>query len=166
MNVSNFGREKLSACRAVSLVELLIVLVIILILAGIAIVGYQGSLDNSELKIVLPHLQKELLGLQAEAEKKSATIVTDFEKGTTMMHIAVTANGRTETRDFDLKERFLLKRPLIFLEAEWPDGSTTPRTFTFFPSANTQGPKMQFGTGHAMVEFSPSGKGQIHYDYK
>lgn len=152
--------------KGVSLIELLIVLVIILILAGIAITGYQGSLDNSELKVVMPRFEKMLRDLQSEAEKKSATIVVDFVHGTTDMQIAVTANGQTETRDVELNANFLLNRPLVFLDAEWPDGSTSPRTFTFFPNAATQGPKLEFGTGNAMVEITPVGKGQITWEYK
>lgn len=152
--------------RAISLIELLMVLVIVAILATIAITGYQGALDNSELKIVMPSFQKELKELQAEAEKKSAIIVADFENGTAMIHIRITADGQTETRDLDLKERYTLHRALVFMDAEWPDGATSPRTFTFFPNANTQGPAIEFGTGHALVKITPVGKGQITWDYE
>lgn len=163
-----FSRTAISKfCRrGISLIELLVVLVIVAILATIAITGYQGALDNSELKIVIPRFQSDLRELQMEAEKRSAVVVLEFEEGTTIMHVRVTIAGQTEARVMDLKERYMLHRPLAFHDAEWPDGATSPRTFTFFANADTQGPSIEFGTGHALVKITPVGKGQIKWDYE
>lgn len=47
---------------------------------------------------------------------------------------------------WDLKNAGLIKRKLVFMDYEWPEGEDEPRTFTWLPNTAPQGGSVEFGT--------------------
>ncbi len=148
------GSGRADPRRAFSLVEMLMVVAIISILAAISVSQYWGALDGSELKFVMPKLEKHLINLQKCAQSEGSVFVLEFPEGATFIRITERAEGEVETSEYDLNENGLLKRGLIFADYEWPDTTESPRTFTILPEGPIQGGSVEFGSRFAMAELT------------
>lgn len=146
-----------------SLVELLVCVVIIAILTGISLVCYQGSVDASDFRYAMPQIAKNLDGLQQVANEQNAVVKAEFVANTATVRLSVTVKGKTEESVMDLSANQLLHRPLVFRGYEWPDGTKSPRTFTYYPNAQAQGGIVYFGTGFAAGKIRLRG-GRVDWD--
>lgn len=150
--------------RAFSLIELLVCVAIISVLVGISFTAYQGALDNSDLKYAAPLVTGMLDSLRAEAGSKGSTITVDFQIGSTSCFVTKRKGSEVTTETLDCKEAGIIKRPLRFLRYKWPDGATTPATFTFTGSAKPQGGTVFFGTGNAETAIQVEG-GRVYCEF-
>ena len=136
--------------HAFSLIEIIICVAIISILVSIGVVSYQGSVDSSELKNVVPALLLHLKDCDKTAKENKVKVVVEFLIGTGKVRISIGRGSETvaiSERDFN--KTGILKRKLLFRSYRWPDGSRSPATFTYFPDAQPQGGEVRFGSGFA-----------------
>lgn len=145
--------DKQEKAEGFSLIETLVCAVIVAILASIGLVCYQGAVDNMDLKFYVPQIVEELNNYQKSAGEKNVTITVEFVIGTGK----IKAEFRSGTdvvmfEERDYSNQGLLKRKFVFRSYRWQDGSHTPATFTFFPSANPVGGKVTYGSGFAEAE--------------
>jgi prepilin-type N-terminal cleavage/methylation domain-containing protein len=136
-----------------SLIEILICVAIITVLVSIGVVQYQGAVDMSEMKFAVPEILKDLESYHKLAVEKNSIVTVEFVMGTSALNVYLgsgTQGVLYSERNF--KNSGLLKRKLNFREYRWPDGASTPTTFTFFPAAQAQGGVVTFGSGFAEVD--------------
>jgi prepilin-type N-terminal cleavage/methylation domain-containing protein len=143
-------QERKRGYLAYSLIELLMCVAIISILSSIAMVSYQGSVDMSALRSAIPSLQRTLNSYKIVARDENTVVRVEFIMGTNRIRVkkGTDADGETTFVEEVIGEN-LLKKKFKFTKYEWPDGSNTPATFTFFPDANPQGGRIYFGSGFA-----------------
>jgi prepilin-type N-terminal cleavage/methylation domain-containing protein len=139
----------IAASRGFSLIELLVCAAIVAILAGISIVSYQGALDNQDLKYTAPVVAGKLERLRNNAAAKGFSATVEFQIGT-QQWIETRRKGDTVSSSTESVASYgLIRRRLRFLRYEWPDGSSTPPTFTFTGGSSPQGGTVYFGTWQA-----------------
>ncbi|MBN1900442.1 prepilin-type N-terminal cleavage/methylation domain-containing protein [Candidatus Sumerlaeota bacterium] len=136
--------------RAYSLIELLMCVAIISILSSLSLVSYQGAVDMAALRNTIPVLQRSLYSYQRIAREENTIVRVEFIIGTNKIRVTkgTDADGGTTFED-DFNFENILKKKFKFTKYEWPDGSKTPATFTFFPDGKTQGGSIYFGSGFA-----------------
>ena len=133
-----------------SLLELLMCVAIVSILCSICIVGYQGSLDTSDMKTSLPSIARELNEYQKVARDENKIVTVEFMLGTpTMRVIFGTGDDDDRIEEHDFKNQGLLKRKLVFRKYRWPDGASMPATYTYYPNGSIMGGTVTFGSGYA-----------------
>ena len=134
-----------------SLLELLICVAIIAILASICIVGYQASLDMSDMKLSLPKITKSIRSYQEKANNTGNIFRVEFLIGTSKIRISeISEQGVESTYENDFSGRGLLKRNHVFKKYRWPDGSEEPAVFIFTPgSQEARGGEVFFGSNLA-----------------
>ncbi|MCX7766958.1 MAG: prepilin-type N-terminal cleavage/methylation domain-containing protein [Candidatus Sumerlaeia bacterium] len=146
-------RGKQERIRGFSLIETLVCAVIVAILASIGLVSYQGAVDYSDLKGMVPGIVEDLTTYQKTASEKNVKVTVEFVIGTGKIRAEFRSGEEVvafEERDYS--EKGLLKQSFVFRSYKWPDGSRTPATFTFFPAANPIGGAVTYGSGFAEVE--------------
>lgn len=144
--------------KGFTLTEILITIGIILILSAIGIVSYHGALDNSDLKFCIPIIIRDLNGCLEKAKTTGATIVADFNIGTSILKIKTYySNGTFEQYENNYSGTGLLKRKFIFRKYLWQNGDTSPTTFTFIHNGKIKAGKVYFGSAFADAEIWADG---------
>lgn len=132
-----------------SLIELLVCVAIISILVSIAVVNYWGALDNTAVKEITPSIVQSLERLRKESVEKSCITTVEFAMGDSRWLVTTKQGTGVTTTTQAVGELSTLKRKLRFTRYQWPDGASTPATFTFFPNTSPQGGTVYFGSSHA-----------------
>ena len=136
--------------RAYSLIELLMCIAIISILCSISVVSYQGAVDMAALKEAIPSLQRTLNSYKKIARQENTVVCVEFIIGTNKIRVTKGTDPDSDsTFEQEILGENILKKKFKFTKYQWPDGSKTPATFTFFPDANPQGGRISFGSGFA-----------------
>ncbi len=136
--------------HAFSLIEILICVAIIIVLASIGIVSYQGSLDSSELKTVAPKVIEYLDGCEDCARYYNLKVNAEFVLGTGVIRIIAGQGSESILiTQQDFNKTGILKRKLVFRKYRWQDGAKEPVAFIYFPDANPLGGEVTFGSGFA-----------------
>jgi type II secretory pathway pseudopilin PulG len=143
--------------RAFTLIETLVCVAIVMVLSGIALVSYQGALDNADLKYAAPAVAGRLEALRREASDTGSVITVDFHLGTPELTVTRQKAGEVATETVNLDSERLIKRRLRFLRFEWPDGTADPARFTFLAGSTPQGGTVYFGTGQAETRIRVQG---------
>lgn len=138
--------------RAFSLIELLVCVVIIAILSTISINCYWGAIEQTELKWVVPSLVSRLEGLRKEAVENEIVITVEFKMKESAFTVTRRKGDVTKAEEIPFnhdEQEGILRRRLCFTKYEWPDGSSTPPTFTFPGKSAPQAGKVHYGTSRA-----------------
>jgi Tfp pilus assembly protein FimT len=141
-----------TSLRATSLIELLVCVAIIATLSTIATVCYTGAIDQGDLRNAVPSLVRQLEQLKHDASESGQTIIVEFNVGTTDYTVTTRKGEEVITTKSSVVSHGLLRRPLKFRSYKWPEGGSTPSTFTFAGDSAPQGGILVIGTGYAEAE--------------
>lgn len=140
-----------------TLIEMLVSATIVMILSGTALYCYSGALESAALKLALPAVADRIQRYQYKANEYKAMVTVECPLGLDELHITYkTAKGVFKNME-KLDNRGFLGRRLYFRAYAWPDGSRTPRTFTFTPGGTPQGGEVRFGTAMAEGKIKVTG---------
>lgn len=133
-----------------SLLEILISIAIISILSLIALATYSGALDNADIKGAIGPMRQTMRNYAKMAKEEGKPVTLQFEIGTPIMRVYLGSGDEANLLgEVNFKNNGLLKRKLVFRKYKWPDGSSEPATFTFFPDSKPQAGVLYFGSAFA-----------------
>lgn len=136
--------------KGFSLIETLVCIGILMVLASVALMSYQGAVDMQDLKRAVPAILDDIQMCEKISKEMNSIVTIRFILGKPELQVCI-GNEKDPATSYtkNYSDRGILKRKFTFREYKWPDGNSSPATFTFFPETQAEGGVVKFGSGFA-----------------